>query len=92
MLFLGLLSAVVTGVIQPLNTILFGTLTGSIIDYASVIQNTSSTELEIQQATDTFMEAIRHFAVMNSVIGAGMFVFSYISTETFNYSSLRQVK
>ncbi|KAJ8919087.1 hypothetical protein NQ315_012072 [Exocentrus adspersus] len=91
LLTLGLLSAVGTGIVQPLNTILFGNLAGDIINYAAAINNNESTTEDIQTATDTFMESIRYFAIMNSLIGVAMFVFSYISTETFNYSALRQI-
>lgn len=91
LLIVGLLSAVATGVVQPLNTILFGGLTGDIIQYASVIGNENSTTAEVDAATDVFMEAIQYFAIMNSLIGVAMFVFSYISTEFFNYSTLRQI-
>ncbi|KAJ8927497.1 hypothetical protein NQ314_020046 [Rhamnusium bicolor] len=91
LLSLGLISAIATGIVQPLNTILFGGLTGDIIDYAMVLNDINSTDEEIEEATGIFLDGIRYFAIMNALIGVAMFVFTYISTETFNYSALRQV-
>ncbi|XP_050514651.1 multidrug resistance protein 2-like isoform X2 [Diabrotica virgifera virgifera] len=90
LMVVGLISATGTGVLQPLNTILFGSLTGDIIAYATSIQiNLPADQKKI--AEDNFFDGIRYFALMNSLIGIGMFVFSYLATVTFNYSAMRQI-
>ncbi|KAI2474291.1 LOW QUALITY PROTEIN: ATP binding cassette (ABC) transporter subfamily B member, partial [Diabrotica virgifera virgifera] len=90
LMVVGLISATGTGVLQPLNTILFGSLTGDIIAYATSIQiNLPADQKKI--AEDNFFDGIRYFALMNSLIGVGMFVFSYLATVTFNYSAMRQI-
>ncbi|XP_057672647.1 ATP-dependent translocase ABCB1-like [Diorhabda carinulata] len=88
---LGLLSATATGIIQPLNTILFGKLTGDIIEYAETLYNMTMTPDERNKAEEKFFDGIRYFASMNSLIGVGMFIFSYLATVSFNYSATRQI-
>ncbi|CAG9838848.1 unnamed protein product [Diabrotica balteata] len=87
---IGLISSTGAGILQPLNTLIFGSLTGDIIEYAISIQtNLSADQKKI--AEDKFFDAIRYFAIMNSVIGVGMFIFNYLATATFNYSAMRQI-
>ncbi|KAI2474213.1 Multidrug resistance protein-like protein 49-like protein, partial [Diabrotica virgifera virgifera] len=87
---IGLISSTGAGILQPLNTLIFGSLTGDIIEYATSMQrNLSSDQKKI--AEDKFFDAIRYFAIMNSVIGVGMFIFSYLATVSFNYSATRQI-
>lgn len=88
---LGLLSATASGVLQPLNTILFGKLTGDIIEYAKTLYNMTMTPDERNAAEETFFDGIRYFALMNSLIGVGMFIFGYLATVSFNYSATRQI-
>lgn len=89
---IGVLSSMTTGALQPLNTLLFGNLTGSIVDYVSTIMDPDTSDIMKEEASDVFIGKITDFAVYNSLIGAGMLVFSYISTETFNYAAIKQVK
>ncbi|CAG9824400.1 unnamed protein product [Phaedon cochleariae] len=91
LLAIGLLGGIGTGVLQPMNTILFGSLTGDIINYAASKFNATMSDVERQTAEDDFFDAIKYFALMNSVLGIGMVVLSYLSTVTFNYSAMRQV-
>lgn len=72
---------------QPLNMLIFGTLTQIIIDYASIILS-GATPTDAQK--EVFFDGITTFAIHNSLIGLGMFVFSYLSTVLFNFSALRQ--
>lgn len=88
---IGVISSIITGVLQPLNTLLFGNLTGSIIDYVQVISDATTDAAARDAAADKFIGEISDFAIYNTLIGAGMLIFSYISTETFNFASLKQV-
>lgn len=90
-MIIGSLAAIGTGVLQPLNTLLFGTLTGSIVDYVSVLLANDTTPEKLEEATNNFINGIDDFAIYNTLIGIGMLVLSYISTETFNYTALKQV-
>lgn len=83
---MGLLGTVGSGVMQPLNMLIFGTLTGDIVSYATLVFNNTVTEEDKQ----TFFDNIVKFVFHNCLIGVGMFVFSYTSTVVFNYSALRQ--
>lgn len=89
LIYLGLISALVTGSIQPCNSILFGDLTGTIIKYA---QSLYSNDTEVKKkAEDDLIDGITYFAQMNTYIGIIMLVCSFISTVAFNYSAMRQV-
>lgn len=91
MLFIGCLCSVGTGVCQPLNVLIFGTLTGDLISFATIIGNPGNvTEAEFLEAQEKFMDDIISFAVYNSLIGLGMLILSYMSTMLFNYSAIRQ--
>lgn len=63
---------------------------GSLVDYTMTITNITNSS-QIDDANSELMDAISHFAVMNSLIGLGMFILTYVSIETFNYTALRQV-
>lgn len=85
----GLLTAVVTGSIQSCNSIIFGDLTNTIIDYAkSLSENDTTTRTK---AEEDLIDGVSHFALMNSLIGLVMLVCSYTSTVAFNYAATRQV-
>lgn len=89
-LIVGLISTLGTAVMQPLNMVIFGDLTTNIIKYAYTLA-TSTDPDELQQASDTFFDDIKLFAIYNSLIGLGTFVTTYVSTVLFNYTALRQV-
>ncbi|KAG5875736.1 hypothetical protein JTB14_010724 [Gonioctena quinquepunctata] len=91
LIYLGILAAVGTGIIQPLNTVLFGGLTGDFIKYASTLYNHSMTPAEKTKAEHEFMDGVTYFAIMNCAIGVAMFVLSFISTTAFTYTASRQV-
>lgn len=90
-MIIGVLASIGTGVLQPLNTWLFGILTQSIVDYAMALGSGLPPE-QMQNATDVFINDIKDFAINNTYIGVGMLVFSYVSTEVFNYAALKQVQ
>lgn len=89
-MIIGLLSAVGTGVCQPLNMLIFGTLTGDIIEYASLLMG-DYTEAERIEAADKFLDSVIDFVIYNCSIGVAMLVLSYISTLVFNWSGTRQI-
>ncbi|XP_031357197.1 ATP-dependent translocase ABCB1-like isoform X2 [Photinus pyralis] len=82
LLALGTLCAMGTGVIQPLNVLIFGSLTGDIIRYARIAQEAAGVE---------FIDNIIAFAIKNCLLGVAMFILSYSSTVLYNYSAVRQV-
>lgn len=87
---MGTLCSLGTGILQPINMLIFGNLTGDIVAFAFVTgQGITGEELDV--ATQRFMDAITNFAIYNSLIGVGMFILSYISILLFNLSGLRQV-
>lgn len=89
---IGIICSMGTGVLQPLNTLLFGTLTGDMIQQAALIKNATffnNTELAEKEA-DTLIDLISTFAINNSLIGVGMLIFSYLSIAIFNFTGLRQ--
>lgn len=75
---------------QPLNMLIFGNLIDDVIEFAKAMV-TSVDPDELQQASDSFFDAIKMFAIYNSLIGLVTFVTSYLSTVLFNYTALRQV-
>nr|CAD1918044.1 ABCB transporter [Chrysochus auratus] len=90
LMFLGIVTALATGGIQPLNSIIFGNSIESIIKYSTAI-NSNETHDVINAALDECMDSIKYFARMNSFMGLLIFICSYISTVTFNYTALRQI-
>ncbi|EFA00893.1 ATP-dependent translocase ABCB1 [Tribolium castaneum] len=91
LMIIAVFASIGTGILQPLNTLLFGDLTGTIVDYVFTINSNETSEEQKQNATDVFIDGITDFAVYNTLIGVGMLVLSYISTEFFNYTALKQV-
>ncbi|XP_050298459.1 ATP-dependent translocase ABCB1 [Anthonomus grandis grandis] len=90
LLAIGVIAALISGAIQPLNNLLFGHLTQSVIDYAQKCYIPTAPTCD-SQAGDDLIAGISYFSIWNSVIGLGIFVTAYISAETFNYTSIKQV-
>ncbi|XP_044258218.1 ATP-dependent translocase ABCB1 [Tribolium madens] len=91
LMIIAVFASIGTGILQPLNTLLFGDLTGTIVDYVSIINSNETNAEQKEHATDVFIDGITNFAIYNSLIGVGMLILSYISTECFNYAALKQV-
>ncbi|KAB0792584.1 hypothetical protein PPYR_14543 [Photinus pyralis] len=91
LLALGTLCAMGTGVIQPLNVLIFGSLTGDIIRYSSIAKNPLISDAEKEVAGVEFIDNIIAFAIKNCLLGVAMFILSYSSTVLYNYSAVRQV-
>ncbi|XP_068902279.1 ATP-dependent translocase ABCB1-like [Tenebrio molitor] len=87
---LGTICAVVCGIIQPYFMILFGDVTGVIVEYAAAINKTNDLK-ENQLIEETLYDGIRDFAIYSSVLGIVMIITTYLAGVIFNYSALRQI-
>lgn len=98
MLFIGILCGMGTGICQPLNMLLFGSLTGTMVDYGSGSANITTspdippTSVVPPEIIKKFTEGINNFAIYNAIIGAAMLILSYISVMSFNYIAQNQVQ
>ncbi|KAK4872476.1 hypothetical protein RN001_014505 [Aquatica leii] len=90
LLGLGTLFSIGTGILLPLNILIFGDLTGSIIKYASLLPGVS--EEEKPMYNEMLMDEIVTFVIYNCALGLAMFVMTYATTELFNYSAIRQIE
>nr|CAD7406898.1 unnamed protein product [Timema cristinae] len=102
LLFIGTLAGMGMGLATPANMLLFGDLTGAMIDFGSEIINSmrqsqsvyseafNSTE-NITDINSIFLSAIKTFAIGNAAIGAATFIFGYISIAIFNYVVQKQI-
>nr|CAD7429698.1 unnamed protein product [Timema monikensis] len=102
LLFIGTLAGMGMGLATPANMLLFGDLTGAMIDFGSEIVNSmrqsqsvyseafNSTE-NITDINAVFLSAIKTFAIGNAAIGAATFIFGYISIAIFNYVVQKQL-
>lgn len=86
----GVVSALGSGAIQPLNNILFGSLTDVVIEFARKCGNVSAETCD-NTAKDDLLDGISHFSLWCTVIGVGIFVTNYIATECFSYTAVKQV-
>ncbi|XP_046390850.1 ATP-dependent translocase ABCB1-like [Ischnura elegans] len=91
LMLLGTLSALVTGLCQPANTLLFGDLTGTMVDKGSQLMAGAVNVSDLPKIKEDFLDSINTFAIGNSIIGAIMLLCSYISVTTFNYAAQRQI-
>jgi hypothetical protein len=87
---LGTICSVVCGVIQPYVMILFGGVTGVIVDYAAAINKTNDSN-ETQLIEETLYDGIRDFAIYVSISGIVTIITTYLAGVFFSYSALRQV-
>jgi hypothetical protein len=70
--------------------ILFGDVTGVIVEYAAAINKTND-PYENQLIEETLYDGIRDFAIYSSVLGIVMIITTYLAGIFFSYSALRQV-
>jgi ATP-binding cassette subfamily B (MDR/TAP) protein 1 len=87
---LGTICSVVCGVIQPFVMILFGDVTGVIVEYAAAINKTDDPN-ETRLIEETLNDGIRDFAIYSSVLGIVMIITTYLAGVFFSYSALRQI-
>ncbi|XP_053963436.1 ATP-dependent translocase ABCB1 [Anastrepha ludens] len=82
---LGIICTIATGLTTPANSLIFGNLANSMIDYGTPANGTTSS------AVDSLLDAVETFAFQNSMIGIVMLACSYISITTFNYAAQAQI-
>jgi hypothetical protein len=70
--------------------ILFGDVTGVIVEYAAAINKTNNPN-ETQLIEKTLYDGIRDFAIYSSILGIVMIIATYLAGIFFSYSALRQV-
>lgn len=89
-MLLGGICSICSGVVQPLAMILFGDVTGCIIAYASVYNNSMT-----QDAKDLLTEDLNYgiwkFGMQTLGIGVGVIVTTYLSMVLFSYSAIQQI-
>lgn len=83
-IFMAILFSIVCGCMTPINTLLFSSLLQSMVNFGISVQ------LGDPQ-TQVFLDAVRDFAIYNSVVGAVMVVFSYAATVLMNIAAYNQV-
>ncbi|CAH1380444.1 unnamed protein product [Tenebrio molitor] len=87
---LGTICAVVCGIIQPYLMILFGNITGVIVEYAATINKTNGPN-ETQLIEETLYDGVRDFAIYVSISGIVTIITTYLAGVFFSYSALRQI-
>jgi hypothetical protein len=80
----------VCGIIQPYFMLLFGDVTGIIVEYAAAINKTNDPN-ETQLIEETLYDGIRDFAIYSSVVGIVTIITTYLAGVFFSYSAVRQV-
>lgn len=90
LLFFGVIATICTSVVQPLNTLFFGDLTQSIIEYAQKVNDPD--QMVTDKDTDDFLGDIRLFAIEMGGLGLAMLILGYISMQAFSYTALKQVR
>ncbi|XP_056648993.1 ATP-dependent translocase ABCB1-like isoform X1 [Diorhabda sublineata] len=89
MLFGGICS-ICSGVAQPLAMILFGDVTGCIIAYASLYNN-SLTQDQKDSLTEDLNYGIWKYGIQTFGIGLGVIITTYLSMVLFSYSAVQQI-
>nr|CAD7571680.1 unnamed protein product [Timema californicum] len=92
-LFIGLISGIACGLCTPANSLLYGDLTGSMVNfgtYAGIASMNESATIP-PEVVQEFVDAIVRFAIGISCVGAVMLVCTYISITTFNYAAQKQI-
>lgn len=83
--------SVVSGAIQPLNTIFFGDLTQNIVIYVNDSFTLKALNMSTSAADEKLKEDIRDFTIIYVCLGVAVFLSTYIATQTFNYCAIKQV-
>ncbi|KAL9915299.1 multi drug resistance 50 [Glossina fuscipes fuscipes] len=83
---LGILGALATGSTVPFNSLIFGDLANSMIEFAFNTANSTS-----QADIDALLEAVTTYAFKSTLMGVIMLVCSYISVTLFNYAAQDQI-
>ncbi|XP_047533221.1 ATP-dependent translocase ABCB1-like [Vanessa atalanta] len=78
-IFLAIIFSIFCGCMTPINTLLFSSLLQSMVRFG------------ILGEADVFLDAIKTFAINNSIVGAILVIFSYLATVLMNISAFNQV-
>jgi ATP-binding cassette subfamily B (MDR/TAP) protein 1 len=70
--------------------ILFGDVTGVIVEYAAAINKTEDPN-KTQLVEERLYDGIRDFAIYASISGIVMIITTYLAGVFFSYSALRQI-
>ncbi|KAL1517850.1 hypothetical protein ABEB36_001558, partial [Hypothenemus hampei] len=84
-----MVGSILCGILQPYLMILFGDVSGVILDYATAISQ-NLTDEERAEARDTLYSGTQYFAIMTSVCSLIIIVSTYIAVVFLTKSSLRQ--
>ncbi|XP_013110696.2 ATP-dependent translocase ABCB1 [Stomoxys calcitrans] len=92
MYVIGILSAIVTGLTTPANSLIFGNLANSMIDLGTELGGFGNmTKYTKSSPADALLDAVQTFAFQNTMIGVIMLLGSYISVTLFNYAAHAQI-
>ncbi|VEN57177.1 unnamed protein product, partial [Callosobruchus maculatus] len=84
------LCATLSGAINPIVMILFGEVTGAIVNYAETFDESLPEQEKAKLKNDLWQETQR-FAVISAVVGLVMVATTYVYTVLFGYSSTNQI-
>nr|CAD1918043.1 ABCB transporter [Chrysochus auratus] len=82
--------ACICGGSQPYMMIIFGEITGNIVEYAKLVSN-STNETYIRDRNEILIDQATDFAIKVIIIGIITITTSYISSLLFNFSAIRQI-
>lgn len=82
--------AIICGIGQPYMLIIFGDVTGSIISYASQLNDTL-TEEQKHVLDEVLWVDVKSFAINTVIISVVTIICTYVSTVLFSYSAINQV-
>ncbi|XP_024941153.1 multidrug resistance protein 2 [Cephus cinctus] len=86
---ISLLCAVGSGLSTPANILIYGTLVGDMVSKATEAAIESGIN-GTESATMNILDSVETFAILNSLIGVAMLLFSYISIMTLKYTAQKQ--
>ncbi|XP_072250387.1 ATP-dependent translocase ABCB1 [Leuresthes tenuis] len=90
MIIIGAVMAIANGAVLPIMFIVFGDMTDSLVNTASV--NVTDPDLAYQNMTGTLEEEMTVFAIYYSIMGAVVLVAAYLQVSFWTLAAGRQVK
>ncbi|KAJ8942717.1 hypothetical protein NQ318_017016 [Aromia moschata] len=84
------LCSILCGITQPYMLIIFGDVTGSIVSYV-LVYNESLSDAEKIVLDDSLISDVEDFAVKTAITGIITIATTYISGVLFSYSAIRQI-
>ncbi|KAK9877122.1 hypothetical protein WA026_016868 [Henosepilachna vigintioctopunctata] len=89
LILIGLAATIIMSAVQPLNNLLFGDLTQTIVEY--VINSATTNETIKDEASKKLLDGIADYSIKMFGIGIFTILLGYVSMETFIYTSMRQI-